>query len=190
MQPPSTLNSCVIFAHVVCKKYGNSLINKAHTVSILLIYAFMYVNVSVFILNRARTKASAQKNTGGNTPRKNLATMAARKSAPTGGTFKRHRRNRPGTVALREIRRYQRSNGLLIPRLAFSRLLREITNNFAPDKNFRFQLTAINALQEATEAFMVSLFASSNLCAIHGGRVTLMLRDMQLARRIRGKQFQ
>merc|ERR1711971_134990 len=95
------------------------------------------------------------------------------------------RRYRPGTKALRDIRKYQQSTDLLIPRLPFSRIVKEITNTFAQD--LRFQATALQALQVAAEAHMVSLFEASNLCAIHAKRVTIMPREMQLARRIRGR---
>ena len=91
---------------------------------------------------------------------------------------------RPGTVALREIRRYQKSTELLVRKLPFQRLVREIAQEFKPD--LRFQSTAVLALQEATEAYLVGLFEDTNLRAIHAKRVTIMPRDMQLARRIRG----
>lgn len=185
----------------------------------------------------ARTKQTARKSTGGKAPRKQLATKAARKSAPsTGGVKKPHRyryvymymcinllkisRNieywktqqprvcfvtfslrcyrfictkrfvifydRPGTVALREIRRYQKSTELLIRKLPFQRLVREIAQDFKTD--LRFQSAAIGALQEASEAYLVGLFEDTNLCAIHAKRVTIMPKDIQLARRIRGER--
>jgi histone H3 len=93
-------------------------------------------------------------------------------------------RYRPGTVALREIRRYQKSNELLIRKLPFHRLVREIANDYI--QNLRFQSTAIEALQEASESYLIGLFEDTNLCAIHANRVTIMPKDMQLARRIRG----
>ncbi len=139
----------------------------------------------------ARTKQTARKSTGGKAPRKQLATKAARKSAPsvsrrsifkisrafllflqTGGIKKPHR-FRPGTVALREIRRYQKSTELLIRKLPFQRLVREIAQDFKTD--LRFQSAAIGALQEASEAYLVSLFEDTNLCAIHAKRVTVSL---------------
>jgi len=86
---------------------------------------------------------------------------------------------------LREIRKYQQSTDLLIPKLPFSRVVKEIANRFQPD--LRFQASALQALQVAVEAHMISLFEDSNLCAIHAKRVTVMPRDMQLARRIRGR---
>ncbi len=134
----------------------------------------------------ARTKQTARKSTGGKAPRKHLATKAARKSAPTSGGIKKPHRYRPGTVALREIRKYQKSTDLLIRKLPFQRLVREIAQEFKGE--LRFQSTAILALQEAAEAYLVSLFEDTNLCAIHAKRVTIMPKDVQLARRIRGER--
>ncbi|KAL5712951.1 5-hydroxytryptamine receptor 4 [Ranunculus cassubicifolius] len=142
----------------------------------------------------ARTKQTARKSTGGKAPRKMLATKAARKvlttkaalkSAPTTGGVKKPHRFRPGTVALREIRKYQKSTELLIRKLPFQRLVREIASDFKTD--LRFQTHAVLALQEAAEAYLVSLFEDTNLCAIHAKRVTIMPKDVQLARRIRGE---
>ncbi|KAK8797395.1 hypothetical protein WA158_004603 [Blastocystis sp. Blastoise] len=133
----------------------------------------------------ARTKQTARKSTGGKAPRKQLATKAARKSAPTPQNVKKPHRFRPGTVALREIRKYQKSTELLVRKLPFQRLVREIATEFKND--LRFQSTAVLALQEATEAYLVGLFEDTNLCAIHAKRVTIMPKDMQLARRIRGE---
>ncbi|KAG8097451.1 hypothetical protein GUJ93_ZPchr0013g35923 [Zizania palustris] len=131
----------------------------------------------------ARTKQTARKSTGGKAPRKQLATKAARKSAPTTGGVKKPHRYRPGTVALREIRKYQKSTELLIRKLPFQRLVREIAQDFKTD--LRFQSHAVLALQEAAEAYLVGLFEDTNLCAIHAKRVTIMPKDIQLARRIR-----
>lgn len=134
----------------------------------------------------ARTKQTARKSTGGKAPRKQLATKAARKSAPATGGVKKPHRYRPGTVALREIRRYQKSTELLIRKLPFQRLVREIAQDFKTD--LRFQSSAVAALQEASEAYLVGLFEDTNLCAIHAKRVTIMPKDIQLARRIRGER--
>ncbi|KAL7478522.1 hypothetical protein ACHAW6_004285 [Cyclotella cf. meneghiniana] len=160
----------------------------------------------------ARTKQTARKSTGGKAPRKQLATKAARKSAPATGGVKKPHRYRPGTVALREIRRYQKSTDLLIrkrelehclafgtcyyiltcvyrhcyPVVPFQRLVREIAQDFKSD--LRFQGSAVLALQEAAEAYLVGLFEDTNLCAIHAKRVTIMPKDIQLARRIRGER--
>ncbi|KAI9371670.1 histone-fold-containing protein [Aspergillus egyptiacus] len=104
---------------------------------------------------------------------------------PTG----RRHRYRPGTVALKEIRKYQRSYDLLIQKLPFARLVREVALDLLPAEvgaELRWQSHAILALQEAAEAFLVHLFEDTNLCAIHAKRVTIMQKDIQLARRIRG----
>ncbi|XP_062124627.1 uncharacterized protein LOC133837778 [Drosophila sulfurigaster albostrigata] len=137
-------------------------------------------------IKMARTKQTARKSTGGKAPRKQLATKAARKSAPATGGVKKPHRYRPGTVALREIRRYQKSTELLIRKLPFQRLVREIAQDFKTD--LRFQSSAVMALQEASEAYLVGLFEDTNLCAIHAKRVTIMPKDIQLARRIRGER--
>ena len=136
----------------------------------------------------ARTKQTARKNTGGKAPRKAIAVkVAAKKSAgvAAGGIKKAHR-FRPGTVALREIRRFQKSTELLIRKLPFQRLVREIASEFKTD--LRFQSSAVLALQEASEAYLVGLFEDTNLAAIHARRVTIMPKDLQLARRIRGER--
>lgn len=142
----------------------------------------------------ARTKQTARKSTGGKAPRKQLATKAARKSAPATGGVKKPHRYRPGkyirfepkcqysllgTVALREIRRYQKSTELLIRKLPFQRLVREIAQDFKTD--LRFQSSAVLALQEASEAYLVGLFEDTNLCAIHAKRVTIMPKGGQMA---------
>ena len=138
----------------------------------------------------ARTKQTARKNTGAKAPRKQLANKAARKTAnpaqDVGGVKKPHR-FRPGTVALREIRKFQKSTELLLRKLPFQRLVREIAQEYKSD--LRFQSQAVLALQEAAEAYMVGLFEDTNLCAIHAKRVTIMPKDIQLARRIRGERF-
>lgn len=134
----------------------------------------------------ARTKQTARKSTGGKAPRKQLMTKAARKPVDSTGQAKKPHRYRPGTVALREIRRYQKSTELLIRKLPFQRLVREIAQNFKTD--LRFQSTAILALQEASEAYLTGLFEDTNLCAIHAKRITIMPRDIHLARRLRGER--
>ncbi|KAH9931808.1 histone H3 [Fomitopsis serialis] len=129
----------------------------------------------------ARTKQTARKSTGGKAPRKQLAAKsAARKTAQasaTGGVKKPHR-FRPGTVALREIRRYQKSTELLIRKLPFQRLVREMlrTSRYT---DLRFQSSA---------AYLVSLFEDTNLAAIHAKRVTIQPKDLALARRLRGER--
>ena len=134
----------------------------------------------------ARTKQTARKSTGGKAPRKQQAVKAARKSAPAVGGIRKPHRYRPGTVALREIRRYQKNTELLIRKLPFQRLVREVAQDFLTD--IRFASSAVLALQEASESYLVGLMEDSNLCAIHAKRVTIMPKDMQLARRIRGER--
>lgn len=98
----------------------------------------------------------------------------------------KNKRYRPGVVALREIRKFQRTTDTLIHALPFQRLVREIAQDFKVD--IRFQSTAVMALQEAAEAYLVSLFEDANMCAIHAKRQTIMPRDLELARRIRGER--
>ena len=139
-----------------------------------------------FYYDGARTKQTARKSTGGKAPRKQgKGKMLAAQPQRVGGVKKPHR-YRPGTVALREIRRYQKSTDLLIRKLPFQRLVREIAQDFKTD--LRFQGSAVLALQEAAEAYLVGLFEDTNLCAIHAKRVTIMPKDIQLARRIRGER--
>ena len=126
---------------------------------------------------KSQTVAAAQKAT--------RARIAANKRAQTGDMQKPHR-YRPGTVALREIRRYQKSTELLIRKLPFQRLVREIAQGFGT-MNWRFTLSTIKAFQEAGEAYLVGIFEDANLCAIHAKRVTIMPKDIQLVRRIRGE---
>ena len=99
---------------------------------------------------------------------------------------KRKYQYRPGTLALREIRHYQKKTNLLIRRTPFARLVREIAHSLMQE--LRFQNSAISTLQEAAEAYLVGLFEDTNLCAIHAKRITIMPRDIQLARHIRGER--
>ena len=126
---------------------------------------------------------------------KKAAARMAKKSgqkAPKGGVKKRYR-YRPGTVALKQIRQYQKSTDLLIRKLPFQRLVCEIACDSEVIKSplcgkVRFQSAAIMALQEAAEAYLIGLFEDTNLCAIHAKRVTIMPKDIQLARRIHGER--
>ena len=113
----------------------------------------------------------------------NMNMKMPKMTKPSGGLKKR--RYRPGVVALREIRRYQKSTDLLLPKRSFQRLVRE---SLAKEGDYRLQSTALLALQEASEAYLVSLFEDSYLCALHARRQTLMVKDMHLARRIRGER--
>ena len=102
--------------------------------------------------------------------------------------MKKKHRFRPGTVALREIKRYQKATDLLIAKAPFQRFIRAICDGI--DGQLRFQSQALLALQEAAESYLTGLFEDANLCAIHANRVTVMKKDMDLARRIRGERFQ
>ena len=135
----------------------------------------------------ARTKQTARNSTGGKAPRKQLMTKAAKKyTGRLPGGVKKPHRYRPGTVALRQIRKYQKSTDLLIRKAPFLRMVKEVGYKIKSD--LRWQSTAILALQEASEAYLVGLFEDTNLCAIHAKRVTIMPKDIQLARRIRGER--
>ena len=89
-------------------------------------------------------------------------------------------------MALREIRHYQKFTGFLIRKLPFQRLVREITVKVAQE--MQFQSSALLALQEAAKVYLMGLFEDTNLCAIHARRVTIMPKDIQLARRIHGER--
>jgi histone H3 len=99
---------------------------------------------------------------------------------------KKPHRFRPGTVALREIRKYQKTAELLLLKLPFQRLVCEVAQDFKAD--LRFQKHAVEALQHAGEGYLVGLFEDTNLCAIHAKRITIMPKDIQLSRRIRGER--
>jgi len=131
-------------------------------------------------------KQIARKSTGGPGKNNNVGRRSFADKDKASISGKRTPRHRPGTRALKEIRKYQKSTNLLIPALPFSRLIREIVQDVSPIKDLRFQKTALMALQEASEAFLVMLFEDVLLCAIHAKRVTIMPKDMKLARRIRG----
>jgi histone H3 len=140
----------------------------------------------------ARTKMAASKATGGKAPRKQVASKAARKYQNTAagkGDIKKPHRFRPGVVALREIRRYQKSTELLIRRLPFHRLVRELAQNYSiHGSDLRFQRSAMEAIQEAAEAYLIGLFEDTQLVAFHAKRVTIQPRDMNLSRRLRGER--
>lgn len=138
-----------------------------------------------------RTKQTARKSTGGRAPNvyriletKTKALKHKGKHLPPvgrkrdGAVKKAGKRYRPGTVALKEIRRYQKTTELLLRTAPFQRLVKEVSQKFKQD--FRYQASALQALQEATEAYIIGLFEDTNLCAIHAKRVTIMPRDIQL----------
>lgn len=130
----------------------------------------------------ARTKV------GGRVPRKPVAPRKRQRRIDDDDERKKKKpRWRPGTRALLEIRKYQRSTDLLLGRAAFERVVREIAQQFKFD--LRWQPLAVEALQAAAEAVLVRLFEDANLCAIHARRVTVQPRDMHLARRIHGRSW-
>ena len=143
-----------------------------------------------------RSKLVAKKAGGLFKDRKKLLSQGMnRKSAPIANKIKK-RRWKPGDKILREIQKYQKSSDLLISKALFQRqgkktliLVKKILSEINLNTKFRFQSNALLALQEATEAAIVSLFEDANLCTIHTKRVTLMKKDLVLARRIRGERF-
>ncbi|KAJ1821488.1 centromeric DNA-binding histone H3-like protein cse4 [Coemansia sp. RSA 2599] len=147
-------------------------------------------------IQHRKTQAAAQRGArpsrGGKTaPR---AAAAAARSGDHGSPSRQKRRTPNGLKALREIRMFQKSTDMLISKLPFARVVREIAQDYVGDythsgtpSGLRWQSSAILALQEASEAFLVHLFEDANLCALHAKRVTIMQRDIQLARRIRGQ---
>ena len=123
-----------------------------------------------------------------------MGAMVGKHAAPGSGGVRKKRRYRPGTVALREIRLYQKgkhATELLIRKLPFQRLVRELANDMVSMGKFpngiRWQSNAVIALQEALEAYLVHLFEDSNITAIHAKRVTVMVKDIQVTRRVRGE---
>jgi histone H3 len=155
---------------------------------------FVRIRYLYTLFNMARIKMLARKRVEGERPHlaaKALAKKAIRKEKLLADgnveavKERKQHRFRPGTVALREIRKYQKSTELLIRRLPFQRLVREIAQDFKND--LRFQASALLALQEASETYLTSLFEDVNLCALHAKRVTITTKDMALARRIRGE---
>ena len=110
--------------------------------------------------------------------------MGKKNKKQTTGNVRRRRKFRPGTVALREIRKYQKSTELLIQKLPFQRLVREVFSQISSTQTFRVTPQALLALQEASESFLIHMFEQSNLIAIHGKRVTINVKDILLWRRL------
>jgi len=143
---------------------------------------FLYINKT----NPKKTKQQKMARTKQMAKRLNIVGVLGEKKLETikGQPNKRKHRYRPGTVALREIKKYQKSTDLLIRKAPFRRVVREIAH--AMNATLRFQESAINALQEISESYIVKLFEDTQLCALHAHRVTILKKDMDLARRIRG----
>jgi histone H3 len=131
----------------------------------------------------AQTKQTAVKS---KTTKRPLGSKTGKKSAGTAGVKKAFRW-KPGTVALRQVKKLQKSTELLIAKAPFSRLVREIAESHKA--GLRFQSSAVAAIQEATEAFVISLLSDANLTALHANRVTALPRDLQLVRRLRGERL-
>ncbi|XP_063937500.1 histone H3-like centromeric protein CENH3 isoform X2 [Daucus carota subsp. sativus] len=138
----------------------------------------------------ARTKHPAKRTSGHRSRGPPLSgTPRRRREADAQGQQQRKpHRFRPGTVALREIRKFQKTWNLLIPAAPFIRTVREISFYLAPSIT-RWQAEALRAIQEAAEDFIIHLFEDAMLCAIHARRVTVMKKDWELARRL-GKKAQ
>ena len=136
-------------------------------------------------MKRSPKKRMVEESKSNSKSGKSVTNCRLKKHAKPKGNSAPPHRYRPGQKALREIRKYQRSTDLLIRKLPFRRLVNELAQKLCyPPK--RFQSSAMDALQEATEAYITSVFEDANLCAIHAKRITVMPKDIQLARRIRG----
>ena len=134
----------------------------------------------------AQTKQTAVKSKA---TKRALGSKTGKKSAGGSGSsgVKKAFRWHAGTVALREVKKLQKSTELLIAKAPFSRLVREIAESHKA--GLRFQSSAVAAIQEATEAFVISLLSDANLTALHANRVTALPRDLQLVRRLRGERL-
>jgi len=141
-------------------------------------------STSFLLTKQSRVQAEQRRQAAALPPRR----QGVPQLGPRGGVKKPHR-YRPGTVALREIHRFQKTTELLIRKAPFQHVVREITQKMFPNKDLRFQSLAVLALHEASEAYMVGMFEDTNLCALHAKRVTIMPRDILLARRLRGEIF-
>ena len=134
-----------------------------------------------------RTKMTSQKFMGSSME---STSLPRKRSTLYMGGVKRARRYRPGTVALREIRKYQTSTDTLIPKLCFQRLVKEIMHHVCRERHIammKIQSTALLALQTAAEYYLTELFSKSQLLAIHGNRVTVKPEDVQIVRCLSGE---
>ena len=132
----------------------------------------------------ARDKRQALKSVGGKIPRYPPPTPTKSKHIDKVGGVRKPFRHRPGAQALKEIRKYQKSTNLLLKRAPFRRWVLELARQY--HQNIRLGVSAVEAIQEAAEAWLVGLFEDTNLCAIHAKRVTIMPKDMKLALRLNG----
>lgn len=154
---------------------------------------FIYVHITIVprtSFDMAFSKPTAHKSVGARSGRKTVhtakRTALPAKSTTSTGDLKNPHRYRPGTIALREIRKFHKSTELLVHKLPFQRLVREVAQDFKSD--LRFQSTSVMALKEASEAYLIGIFKDSNVSAIHAKRVTIMPRDIQLIRLICGER--
>lgn len=140
----------------------------------------------------ARTKTTVAKPAGaprGTTKKAPKAGKTVATAGADGGEAKARKPHRyhPGTVSLREIRRYQRSTDLLMRKSPVQRVIRQIAQTSAgPEVDVRFQRSAILALHEACESYLTGLFANANTIAIHSKRVTVEASDLLLAKELKG----
>ena len=144
--------------------------------------------VKTKVENAPRSVPKARKNGGSRKVIQNAPAQAGlgTKQVAASGSSKTHRR-RPGTVALREVRKYQKTTEHLIRKAPFVRLIRECL--FKTKESIRLSANACEAIQDATESYMTGLLSDANLCTLHAKRVTLMPRDLKLARRLRGERI-
>ena len=134
--------------------------------------------------SRQRPSPTRRRRVSGESP-----PQMSRKRPRTSGESaeRKKRRFRPGTRVLQEIRRLQNTTNTLVPRIHFSRIIRDVAMSTDGGRQFRWASEALEAIQTASEAYLVGLFEDANLCAIHAKRVTIMVKDLYLARRIRGE---
>ncbi len=137
---------------------------------------------------RRESVPNRRRRVSGETPPRRAGKKRPRFSAGSAeGEGRRRRRFRPGTRVLMEIRKLQQTTHTLVPRIHFSRVIRDVAMSVTGGENIRWASEALEAIQTATEAYLVGLFEDANLCAIHAKRVTIMVKDIFLARRIRGE---
>jgi histone H3 len=133
----------------------------------------------------ARVKQTAQKSTGRKSPRLHLATKAAQASVQQAIAMRKPHRFCPGMVALKEIHKFQKTTNLLIRKAPFQHLVCKLALKFGKS-DLQMQSTAVLALQESAEYFIIDVFSKANLCAIHGKHVTIRVKDLVLACCIQG----
>ena len=133
----------------------------------------------------ARVKQIARKNEGigGKLSRKLPANKKSKKSSQVIDRKKKFHRFRPG-IATKENKKYQKNTELFIRKISFQRLVREIAQEISND--IIFKRSAILTLQEETESFIIKLFENSNICAMHGKRIAIYLKDIQITKRLLG----